>query len=166
MFKIGENILYNMVGVCQVEEISKTDFSDSDRLYYYLVPRFEKDTLIYVPVDSDKVMMRQIMSRQEAERFVSEWPSVECKQYANDRERPLVYKQVLQSGDSMMLASMIKEISQLALSHKGKGKMLSNREKDGMKSAQKLLFGELAAALGICPDEVPGYIQCQTGCLC
>ena len=83
MFKKGEFILYGTVGVCQVEKISRTDFSDNDRLYYYLVPRYEKDTTICIPVDSDKVMMRGIMSRKDAERFVNAWPDVECKEYAN-----------------------------------------------------------------------------------
>lgn len=166
MFKKGECILYSMVGVCQIEEISKTDFSDTDRMYYYLVPRFEKDTVIYIPVDSNKVTMRGIMSRQEAERFVLEWPSVECKSYNNDRERPMAYKQIFQSGDCMELASMIKEISQLERTCKGKGKMLCIREKDGVKTARKLLFGELAAALDIRPVDVPEYIECRTGCMC
>ena len=162
MFKKGEFILYGTVGVCQVEKISRTDFSDNDRLYYYLVPRYEKDTTICIPVDSDKVMMRGIMSRKDAERFVNAWPDVECKEYANDRERPQAYKEAIQSGDCLELASMIKEISRMEQSHKGKGRILSVRE----KAARRLLFGELAAALDIYPEEVPGYIEVRTGFPC
>ena len=33
--------------------------------------------------------------------------------------------------------------------YQGKGKPLSIRERDGVKSARKLLFGELAAALNL-----------------
>ena len=156
MFKKGEFILYGTVGVCQVEKISRTDFSDNDRLYYYLVPRYEKDTTICIPVDSDKVMMRGIMSRKD----------VECKEYANDRERPQAYKEAIQSGDCLELASMIKEISRMEQSRKGKGRILSVREKDGAKAARRLLFGELAAALDIYPEEVPGYIEVRTGFPC
>ena len=145
MFKKGEFILYGTVGVCQVEKISRTDFSDNDRLYYYLVPRYEKDTTICIPVDSDKVMMRE---------------------YANDRERPQAYKEAIQSGDCLELASMIKEISRMEQSRKGKGRILSVREKDGAKAARRLLFGELAAALDIYPEEVPGYIEVRTGFPC
>lgn len=166
MFKKGKFILYGTVGVCQIEEISKTDFSDNDRLYYYLVPRFEKETTIYIPVNSDKVKMREIMTRQEAESFVQTWPSVECKQYTSDRDRPQAYKQVLQSGDCVELAAMIKEISQLEQSCKGKGKILPIREREGVKSARKLLFGELAAALDIHPEDVADYIQGHTGWSC
>lgn len=163
MFNKGEYVLYGTVGVCQIEEISKPDFSDSGKDYYSLVPKFDKDTTIYIPVDSEKVKMRGIMTRQEAERFILALPSVESKQYVSDKERPQAYRQALQSGDCLELASMIKEIAEIERSRKGKGKPLSIRERDGVKSARKLLFGELAAALDICPDEVPDYISSQIG---
>lgn len=54
MFKKGEYILYGTVGVCQVEGISKPDFSNNDKVYYSLVPKFDQDTTIYIPVDSPK----------------------------------------------------------------------------------------------------------------
>lgn len=49
MFKKGEYILYGTVGVCQVEGISKPDFSNNDKVYYSLVPKFDQDTTIYIP---------------------------------------------------------------------------------------------------------------------
>ena len=60
---------------------------------------------------------------------------------------------------------MIKEISRMEQSRKGK-RILSVREKDGAKAARRLLFGELAAALDIYPEEVPGYIEVRTGFPC
>ena len=147
MFKKGEYILYGTVGVCQVEGISKPDFSNNDKVYYSLVPKFDQDTTIYIPVDSPKVKMREIMTRQEAEQFILALPSVEGKQYANDKERPQAYRQILEMEQH----------------RRGKGKPLSIRERDGVKSARKLLFGELATALDICPEEIPDYITSQIG---
>lgn len=129
MFKKGEYILYGTVGVCQVEGILKPDFSNNDKVYYSLVPKFDQDTTIYIPVDSPKVKMREIMTRQEAEQFILALPSVACKRYANDKERPQVYRQVLESGDCVELASMIKEISEMEQHRRGKGKPLSIRER-------------------------------------
>lgn len=166
MFKKGEYILYGTVGVCQIEEIATPDFSKDDKVYYCLIPKFDKDTTIYIPVDSEKVKMRGIMTRQEAECFITSLPSVVGKQYLNDKERPQAYRQALQSGDCTELASMIKEISEMEQCRKGKGKPLSIRERDGIKSARKLLFGELAAALDMHPEEVPDYIQGQVGLFC
>ena len=106
------------------------------------------------------------MTRREAEDFVLTWPEVKCKQYKNDKERLLIYKQIFRSGSCLELASMIKEIATTEQRCKIKGKFLTIREKDGVKTARKLLFGELAAALGIGPEEVPDYIQRLTGCVC
>lgn len=166
MFEKGDFILYETVGVCQVKEISKTDISNNDKLYYHLIPRFENNWMITIPVDSDKVMMRDIMTRQEAEDFVLTWPNVECKKYTNDKERPRIYKQILQSGDCLELAAMIKEIVNMEQFRREKGKLLSERERSGVSTARKLLFGELATALDICPNDVPDYIHGMTGCTC
>ena len=114
MFKKGEYILYGTVGVCQVEGISKPDFSNNDKVYYSLVPKFDQDTTIYIPVDSPKVKMREIMTRQEAEQFILALPSVEGKQYANDKERPQVYRQVLESGTAGERESPCPSVSGMA----------------------------------------------------
>lgn len=166
MFEKGDFILYETVGVCQVNEISKNILSDNDKLYYHLTPKFESNRTITIPVDSQKVMMRDIMTRQEAEDFVLTWPDVECKEYFSDKERPQAYKQIIQSGNCSELAAMIKEISKMEQSRRIKGKVLPIREKNGVSTARKLLFGELATALDICPQDVPGYIHGMTGCAC
>lgn len=162
MFKKGAFIFYGTVGVCQVNDISSMDFSGSDRLYYSLTPSFENDTTIYIPVDSDKVMMREIMTRQEAEHFVLAWPDIDCQPHANYKEQTQAHQQILKSGNSLELGSMIKEISLQACSGKRSGKSLSGNQRDVIKLAQKLLFGELAVALDIQPAEVPDYIETQT----
>ena len=142
MFEKGDFIVYGTVGVCQVDDISKTDFSDNDKLYYRLIPKFESNRTISIPVDTTKVMMRSIMTRREAQNFIQSWPNVKCKGYRNDKERPLVYKQIFQSGSCTELAAMIKEILQMEQSRKSRGSVLNIREKDGVKTARKLLFGE------------------------
>ena len=57
MFEKGDLILYETAGVCRIEEISRLEFLKNDRVYYSLVPVFEKDSVIYVPVDNEKVKM-------------------------------------------------------------------------------------------------------------
>ena len=149
-----------------MDAISKTDFSDNDKLYYRLIPKFESNRTISIPVDTNKVMMRDIMTKGEAQNFILSWPYVKCRGYKNDKERPQIYKQIFQSGSCTELAAMIKEITQMEQSRKSKGRVLNIREKVGVNNARRLLFGELAAALDICPDTVPGYIHDLTGCIC
>ena len=157
--KEGDKVLYEMVGVCQVKGVSTQEFLKKDKLYYSICPVYQKDTMIYVAVDNEKVKMRPVMSREEAEAFISELPRIEEIQAENDKERFQMYKQMLLSGDRRCLAAMIKGLRSLQKKRMEKGARLAVRDQEGMKTAQKLLHEELAAALGIMPDQVPAYIQ-------
>ena len=54
---------------------------------------------------------------------------------------------------------MIKGIFEVGQVRKGKGNRLAVRDEEKMKRAQKLLYGELAAALGTAPwTQMPAYI--------
>ncbi len=159
MFEKGDLILYETVGVCRIEEISRLEFLKNDRVYYSFVPIFEKDTMIYVPVDNDKVKMRPIMTREEAEAFIGQLPYIESRREINEKEKAQMYKEILLSGDHRELAAMIKGIFEVWQARKGKGSRLAVRDEESMKRAEKLLYGELAAALGLNPDQVPAYIE-------
>lgn len=158
MFEKGDLILYETAGVCRIEEISRLEFLKNDRVYYSLVPVFEKDSVIYVPVDNEKVKMRPIMSREEAEAFIEQLPAIEGRRDIGEKEKAQVYKQILLSGNHRELAAMIKGIFEVGQVRKGKGNRLAVRDEENMKRAQKLLYGELAAALGMHPDQMPAYI--------
>ena len=119
---------------------------------------FEKDSVIYVPVDNEKVKMRPIMSREEAEAFIEQLPAIEGRRDIGEKEKAQVYKQILLSGNHRELAAMIKGIFEVGQVRKGKGNRLAVRDEENMKRAQKLLYGELAAALGMHPDQMPAYI--------
>lgn len=88
MFEKGDLILYETAGVCRIEEISRLEFLKNDRVYYSLVPVFEKDSVIYVPVDNEKVKMRPIMSREEAEAFIEQLPAIEGRRDIGEKEKP------------------------------------------------------------------------------
>ena len=163
MLKVGELILYETVGVCRVKEISKLAFLKNDRVYYSIVPVFEKDTVIYVPVDNDKVKIRPVMTRNEAEEFIDQLPFIESRRDINEKERETVYKQILLSGDRRAWAGMIKGIFETWQARKSRGSRLAVRDEEIMKRTQKLLYGELAAALGLRPEEVPAYIERRLG---
>ena len=147
MFEKGDLILYETAGVCRIEEISRLEFLKNDRVYYSLVPVFEKDSV-----------MRPIMSREEAEAFIEQLAAIEGRRDIGEKEKAQVYKQILLSGNHRELAAMIKGIFEVGQVRKGKGNRLAVRDEENMKRAQKLLYGELAAALGMHPDQMPAYI--------
>jgi len=79
MFQAGDLLVYGSTGVCRVLSIDRRQERvgsiRQERLYYQLKPIYQGG-LIYTPVDNDKVSMRPIISRQEAEDLISEIPTL------------------------------------------------------------------------------------------
>ena len=66
MFEIGDKVVYGVVGVCEVENIDTPPIKGISGDYYFLQPVFDSKGIIYSPVDSNKVMIRSIMTVKEA----------------------------------------------------------------------------------------------------
>ena len=142
MFQKGDLIVYGNMGVCRVEAVEAPaglPGAGEKKLYYKLDPVYETGT-VYIPVDA-KVFMRPILTHAQAEALIGRIPEIE--------ENPCGGK------DQQMLAEHYRSL------------MRTHDCDDYMKRAEELLHGELAAALGITPEQVPGYIAAevaQAGC--
>ena len=77
MFQPGELLVYGSTGVCQVLSIDqRQDYVNGvkqSRLYYQLKPLYQGG-VIYTPVDNDKVVMRPVISREDAETLIDSSP--------------------------------------------------------------------------------------------
>ena len=112
MFKIGEYVVYGMNGVCRVEEIGPMNLSgiDSNKEYYTLLPLYTKGSRVFTPVDNRKVVMRPVISRQDACNLIDEMKSVERIEVADDKHRELAYKEALKSCDCRELVRIINTV--------------------------------------------------------
>ena len=73
MFQAGELVVYGSTGVCRVEDFAGLDGPGEDRgKRYYLLKPLWQDGVIYAPMDSEKVPMRPVISRTEAEALIDE----------------------------------------------------------------------------------------------
>ena len=70
MFEVGDRVFYGVVGVCEVEDIAAPPIKGIDGKYYYLQPVYDDKGIIYSPVDSKKVSMRTIITKEEAQTFL------------------------------------------------------------------------------------------------
>ena len=72
MFEKDQLIMCGGHGVCRVVNVTGNpiDRLDKVRKYYVLEPVFEKGSTVYTPVDNDKVIMRRILNKEEAEELV------------------------------------------------------------------------------------------------
>ena len=80
MYQTGDLLIYGSTGVCRVLSIDRRqDYVDGikqDKLYYRLKP-LHQGGVIYTPVDNSKVVMRPVISREEAEALIDTIPTLQ-----------------------------------------------------------------------------------------
>ncbi len=154
MFNKGDKVFYGQTGVCVVEEISEKMLTKNiKRLYYTLKPLYQQNNVIYAPVDSDKVFIRAIISKAEAQKLVETVPEL-CKKVL-DEQGEEDYKEMLESHSCNELLELAVKIYSKKQAVKKAKKKLGFIDEKYLKRTEELLFGELAEALDIPPEEAP-----------
>ena len=97
MFNIGEVIVYGNSGVYCVCEYCKSPVDKhDDRQFYLLRPLHESSSnIIMTPVDNDRVMMRNIISEDEAYELIDKIPYIDTIVVENEKYRKDKYKEAM-----------------------------------------------------------------------
>lgn len=162
MFQPGEVIVYGTSGVCRVEEITHLPGGDRKRMYYKLKPLWQ-DGVIYAPLDSEKIPMRPVISRQEAEDLIGRMPGIQAAVCRGTTVQALAqqYQSAVRDGGHQALIEMMKSIYLKRGQAEAKNRRLGIVDERYMKQAERMLYGELATALEIPYDEVGDYIAAR-----
>lgn len=159
--QIGELVVHGTAGVCRVE--GETRLDGMEGTYYVLSPLYVKDATFYTPMNGGKVKLRPVMSRADALRLINEIPSIEPVVFRGMNEQKLRSAEILKSGDSHQLVSLTKTIYAHRQRRSSMGKKIGSNDAATLKKAETLLFGELATALEMPFEEIPGYVGHQLG---
>lgn len=161
MFAIGDLIVYGNTGVCEVTDIVTLDSKviDNKQPYYVLKP-LSHESVIYSPVNNTKVMMRPIISKEEAERLIDMIPSIHAEAYHNRTSRDLWehYESIMKNFSCADLIELTMSIYAKKIESEQQNRKFGSIDQRFMKQAEDLLFDELGAALNIPKEEVPQYI--------
>ena len=163
MFQAGDLLVYGTTGVCRVLSIDRrqerVNGTRQDRLYYQLKPVYQGG-LIFTPVDNDKVSMRPVISRQEAEALIDTIPSLRPASFRAATTQALTqqYQASLRQSDCRGLVELIMSIHAKRRQMETQNRRLGMVDERYLKQAEQLLFGELAAALEIPYEAVQPYI--------
>lgn len=158
-YAVEDLVMYGAVGVCKVTDICSPDFMRDGSLYYVLQPVYNASETIYAKIGSDKISMRRSLTREEAQNFIEEMRATEVLWYTNDKERDVEFKRILKSGDCKEWIRMVKGLYHTKKQKESDGKKLSQADTNIFQKAEKLLYGELALALGLTMEEMPSYID-------
>lgn len=164
MFQPGELVVYGTTGVCRVEEVTRPNLTGNDRNRdYYLLKPLHQDGVIYTPVENGKVPIRPVISAEAAEALIDLIPDIQAEACHAPTVQALAqhYHSAVRSNDCKDLIELIMSIyikRQQAEAHKRRLGMVDERY---MKQAERLLYGELAAALGLSYEQVQPYIAAR-----
>ncbi len=160
MFEKGELIICGGHGVCRVIDITDNpiDRLDRKRKYYLLEPVFEKTSTIYTPVDNEKIIMRRIMNKEEAEKLIEHIREIDIMWVQEEKRREQTYKDALRTYDSRSLMQIIKTLYQRKNMRINEGKKVLSSDEQYLRKAEELLYSEMSLALSIPKDQVSAYI--------
>lgn len=160
-YEIGDLILYGSTGVCRVADIQahKGGRGEPERLYYTLEPLYQNCT-IATPVDNDKIFMRPVITREEAEELIDEIPNIQAEAFHSTAMRELTqhYEAAIKTYDCNDLLELTLSIYAKKRDLETKKRKFGALDERFLHRAEELLFGELAAVLDLERDEVQEYI--------
>lgn len=166
MFEVGEFVMYGINGVYSVTQIRNSPIDKNDtRSFYELKPLRSRDgSKAYVPVNSDNVYLRPVMSREDAEQFVGELlPEAEIIPVQNERDRKNVYRAAMCEHNPLSCARIIRTVAARRRQLAGSSRRLPETDTEYEREAKNNLFGELSVALGIPYEDVEAYIAERCG---
>lgn len=160
MFEKGDYIVYGAAGICQVKEIGKLSIgaANRDRLYYTLEPVNSKGSSVYTPVDNTKVVMREILSKKEAEQLICDIPQIEALWVENDKQREQVYRESARKCDCREWIRIIKTLYLRKQDRIAHGKKVTATDERYLHMAEESLYSELSIPLGVEKERMADYI--------
>lgn len=160
VFEKGEYVVYGQNGICEVEDITYLNLGDADeeKLYYVLAPVEVKGSKIYSPVDNTKIIIRRIISKEEAMSLLDEIEAIEELWIINDKLREKQYKEAMQSCDYREWIRIIKTSYLRKCERTAEGKKITTTDEKYLKLAENNLYGELALALDKEKSEMENFI--------
>ena len=160
MFQKGEFVIYGSKGVCEITDISTIDISGMNRekLYYFLRPVNDRDGKIFIPVDSDKIQIRRILTKEEAQKLVESIPQIGYLGIEDEKQREACYRQAVNDCDCREWVRVLKTLCRRNRERTARGKKETAMDKKYFRIAQDNLYTELSVSLKIGTDEVKDYI--------
>ena len=126
---------------------------DGKRKYYVLRPVNSRKSTIYSPVDNEKVTIRQIMTREQAESLLQEVPKIQQITVENEKLREEQYKEIMKHSDLRDCIGLIKTLYHKRQTRLDQGRKFTTLDELDLREAMDILCSELALSLGMDNEE-------------
>jgi CarD family transcriptional regulator len=161
MFEIGEYVVYGNKGVCVVKDITTVDLPGAAEAkeYYILQPVEDQGATVYLPVNSQKAVIRRVITRDEAKQLMDDIPNIKELQIPDDKKREVRYKEAMKTCDCRVWVSIIKTLYTRRKVRIEMGKKVTALDEKYLRAAEHELFDELSIALDVSHEEMRAYME-------
>lgn len=146
MFGIQSMVIYGVVGVCEVKDISTPPIKGIDGEYYFLQPVYDDKGIIYSPVHNNKAMIRAVISKDEADKLIDKAQNCKQDEELNSKVMPMQYDEMMKSQDAYKLLHLIRHFYNIKNERAKDLRKMKSADARMLQAARKLLYGELAVA--------------------
>lgn len=160
MYEVGDCVIYGTKGVCVVENIGPIDVDGipKDKLFYTLDPIYDSGSRVFTPIDHPKVIMRPVITKEEALALIQEIPELDAFYISDDKIREQEFKRALLKCDCKESLRIIKTLYLRKKHRVLAGKKVTSGDSKYLKISEDSLYGEFAVALNMSQDEVKEFI--------
>ena len=155
MFEENSYVMYKK-NVCKVRGIRHNKMNEND--YYILLPIDDISLTIDVPTDNRMGYLRNIISKEKAEKIVKNIKSIEPLENINDKNVESTYKELIHKGNHDDLVRIIKTSYLRNEARINDRKKASEKDTKYFDLAEKYLYNELSFALNKTFEETKEYI--------
>lgn len=161
MYQTGDKVLYGMHGICLVADLEKRVIDGKQVTYLVLEPAGQIGSRFLVPTHNAAVMskVRPVMSREALEELLSSEVVREDAWVRDEGQRKRLYRELISSCDRQRLAQMICSLYRYRGALAVSGKKFHMCDENFLRDAEKVLSGEIAAALEIPTTEAIKYLR-------
>ena len=154
MFNVGDLIIYSAHGICHIDEICEKTYSGVTKTYYVLHPIEDTKLTINTPIDTDKVVMLELIHKDEAEEILESFKGLGIRWEENNTQRPKIYFDIAKNGNRKEISDIINTLMRKKQEAEKDGKKLTHQDGKLLTFLQNTLFNELAIALNTSFEEI------------
>lgn len=160
MFKKGDCVICGGKGVCSIEDITTLNMPgvDKEREYFILKPLYIAASTVYVPVDTAEESLRDILTREKAEKLIHGIPQIPFITITNEKMLEQEYRVCMKANQCEEWIKIIKTIYMRKQKRIEAGRKVTAVDAKYVKLAEDNLYGELAVALEMPRESVEAYI--------
>ncbi|HHU63636.1 MAG TPA: CarD family transcriptional regulator [Clostridiales bacterium] len=147
MFNIGDLIVYSAHGICRIVDIQEKTYLGVTKKYYILHPLDDDNLKISIPVDSKKVVMLELLDKDEAQEILESFKLPGVEWIEADNQRYDTYLNMVKEGNRKEIARIANTLMRQKIKLENGGRKFHERDRRLLTSIQDTLFSELAYAL-------------------